>query len=159
MQLNTTRFLVPLYLYFILEGSPPKTNKQDLFPSPSFPPVQHLFICFIGIVITTCHIVHPFVQSALLANVQCSESFKVCSRPLIFGTPSSVDPHQNSSQISHNQSIYGHPVGVIPQDQSLHVLEQFIVGQMLGWPTKGTEFLPGQQLNCTVQGTGASCKG
>lgn len=43
------------------------------------------------------HTAYPFVLSALPANGHCNE---YGSRPLVSATPSTLDPHQNSSEIS-----------------------------------------------------------
>lgn len=50
------------------------------------------------------------------------------SRPLTSDIPSSLDPYQNSSGISLGRLSLGDPVGIFPEDQSLHQPQQVLDG-------------------------------
>lgn len=97
-----------------------RSQQQKPFFSSPFPPLHLSWWHGVQVCRTVC----LFVLAALLANIHREPG----SGTLVCGTPSSQDPHQNSSGISH-----GHPKSWIsyrycPPDQSLPELQEVLGG-------------------------------
>lgn len=74
-----------------------------------------------------CHTIYPLSNQPYL-QMFIAMNHLSSSRPLVCGTPSSLCPHRNSSRISHICPNHENPAGIVPQDQSLHALQQDIDG-------------------------------
>ena len=74
-----------------------------------------------------CHTVHLLPYQPYL-QIFIAMSHWSGLRPLVSGTPSLLNPYQNSSQMSHNSLDHIDRMGIVPQSQSLHKLQQVLGG-------------------------------
>lgn len=118
---NPTYFPMPPCLPLPLQRPPSKTKTKPTKHCSFFPPIlSHIHLLQWHRELQ-CVTQYHFIQKGLLANV-LAVNYWPCSSTLSI-------PHSNSSQIS---CYHGDPVAMVPEDQSLHVLQQAIHGIDVG---------------------------
>lgn len=76
-------------------------------------------------VASVCHVVYPFAQTHLLANVYCDESGL---GPLVLLHHQYWTPVETCLSYLVVAQSHGHPAGMVPQDWPLHALWQLLDG-------------------------------